>query len=100
MSETESKLKEENELIKKLFNFIGGEVQLKYLKDVFASFIKNSKNGLNYFIDLLDYYSRCRPHQHNVSKELIECVYSSFPEQINEIQQIIRKTVYFQKNFQ
>ena len=81
MSEIDSKLKEENEFYKELFNFNGSETQLKHLKEM----IKNPENGPNYYIDLLDHYSKCRPNQHNISKELVECVYSCFPEQINDI---------------
>ena len=88
MSEIETKLKEENEFIKELFNFNGNEAQLKNLKEM----ITNKQNSPNYFIQLLEYYSKCRPNHHNVSRELTECIYSCFQEQINEIQQYIRKT--------
>ena len=90
MSEIESKLNEENENIKELFSFNGGKSQLKHIKEHFIDFIKNSNNGSNYFIELLYHYSKCRPHQQHVSKELVECFYSCFPEQINEIQQKIK----------
>ena len=63
MSEFELKLKEENENIQKLFNFNGCETQLTYLKDI----IKNSKNDSRYFVDLLEFYTRCRPHQPHIS---------------------------------
>ena len=93
MSENESKLKEENEFIKELLNFNGGETRLKHLKEM----ITNNQNGPNYFISFLDHYSKCRPNQHHVSKELIKCVYSCFPEQINKIQQVIKKNTVILK---
>ena len=91
MCEFESIIKEDNEIIKQLFNFSGCEVELKHLKELFTNNISNSKNGSNYFIDLLELYSKSRPHQQCVPKELIECVYSCFPEQKNEIQQKFKK---------
>ena len=92
MSEFESKLKEENENYKKLFNFKGSETQMKYFKKTLTNFIKNSKNnGPNYIILLLNFYSKCRPCHHRVSKELVECVLSCFPEQFDEIQQYIKE---------
>ena len=92
MCEFESKLKEENEINKELFNFNGDETQHKHLKDVFTNYIKNSKNVSKYFINLLEYYSKCRPNQHNICKKIVECVISCFPEQNNEIQQFIKST--------
>ena len=94
MNDIESQLKEENENIKALFNYKGGESQLKHLKELFASSIQNSKNCSKYFINLLDHYSKCRPNHQHLSKELVECVYSCFPEQINEIKQNIKKTKF------
>ena len=91
MCEFESIIKEDDEIIKQLFNFSGCEVELKHLKELFTNNISNSKNGSNYFIDLLELYSKSRPHQQCVPKELIECVYSCFPEQKNEIQQKFKK---------
>ena len=91
MDNFELKLKEEDEIIKELFNFSGNETLLQHLKEVFTNLIKNSKNGLNYFILLLNFYSKCRPYQHKVSKQLVECIYSCFTEQINEIRQDIKK---------
>ena len=92
MSDIESKLKEENEFIKELFNSNGDEAQLQHLKEVIQNFIKQSKqtNFSNYLIGLLNFYSACRPHQQHFTKELVECIYSCFPEQINEIQQFIK----------
>ena len=89
---SDSKVKEENENAKELFNFNGDEAQLKYLKEHFNNDIKNSQNAPNYFILILNHFSKCRLNQLHVSRELVECVYSSFPEQINEIQQFIKKT--------
>ena len=43
MSDIESKIKEENENIKGLFNFNGDQSQLEHLKEVFSNYIK-SKN--------------------------------------------------------
>ena len=87
MNDFKSKLKEENENVKELFNFNGDEAQLTHIKEI----IKHSSNGSNYFLKFLEHYSLCRPHQHSVSRELVECLYSCFPEQINEIQQKIKK---------
>ena len=83
MSEIESSLNEENLFLKELFNFNRDKAQLAHLKD----FIRNSKNDSTYFIDLLEIYSECRPNQQSVSRELVDCIYSCFPDQINEIQQ-------------
>ena len=93
MSEIESKLKEENEIIKEFFDFNGDQKQLSHIKD----YIKNSKNGPIYFIRLFDYYSKIRSHQTDVSKELVEYAYSCFPEQIHEIQQEIKTNTLFLK---
>ena len=67
-------MKEENEFMKELFNLSVGKAQLTHLKEM----IKRSKNGPNYFLRLLDHYSQYSPHQSNLSKELIECIYSCF----------------------
>ena len=91
MNDIVSKLREENEVIKELFDFNGCTTQIKHLKEVFTNFINNSNNCSYYFLQLLEYYSKFRPHQHNISKELTECIYSCFPEQINEIQQNIKE---------
>ena len=87
MSEIESKLKEQNEYIKELFNFDAGEAELKHIKELFTNYIKNDTND---FILFLVFYSKCRPHHHVVSKSFIECVYSCFPDQIIEIQQQLK----------
>ena len=71
MSEIESKIQEENEIIKKLFNFNGDDAQLKHIKEIFPDFIKNSKNGPKYFISFFDIYSMRRPRQRSVSRELL-----------------------------
>ena len=92
MSDIQSKLKEENEFIKELMNFYDNEIPLKRFEEGFTNFIKNSKNDLKFFIDLLDFYSTYRPHQHGISKELVECVCSCFPEQTTEIQQYIKSS--------
>ena len=65
MSDIELKLKEENDNVKKVLNFNGDEMQIK---ELFTNYIMNSKNGPNYFIKFLDFYSKCRPNQHSVSK--------------------------------
>ena len=92
----ETKLKEEYETIKELFNFNRDEIQFKHLKDNYTNLIRDTKNGSKYFIALLEYFSRWRPHQHNVSKELVKCVYSCFPKQIIDMKQYI-KTTYLLK---
>ena len=91
MKKSESKLKEENEIITELFNFDGDETRLKHLKEIFTNFIAKSEHDLNYFILFLQYYSKHRPHQRHVSKELVECIYSCFSEEIEEIKQNIKK---------
>ena len=91
MSEFESKLKETNENNKGFFNFNGDETQLKHIKEVFLNDMNNSKNDPKHFIDLLNFYSKCRLNHQHVSIEIIECACSCFPEQINEIQQLIKK---------
>ena len=75
MREIEYKQKEENEYNKKLFIFNGDEAQLKHFPEIFTNFIKNSKNGPNYFIILLDFYSKCRPNQPHLSREFTECLF-------------------------
>ena len=103
MSEINSKLKEENGLIKGFFDFNVENTQLKHLKEVFTNYIRNSKNDPKYFISFFDFYTWCRPNQHSVSKALLECIYSCFPEQINEIQQDIKskflKYIIFPEEF-
>ena len=86
------KLKEENVIIKELFNFNGGETKLKHLKKSFINFIKISKSEPNFFVNLLYSYSKCRPNQQYVSRELVECIYFCFPEKMNEIQQKIKRS--------
>ena len=103
MSEIEPKLKEENEFIKELLKFNDNEKQLR--KGVFIHFIETSKKDSKYFVDLLDFYSKCRPHQQRVSRDLVECVYICFPDQINEIQEYIKRShllrcIIFQKKLQ
>ena len=53
MSEIESKLIEENENMKELFNFNGNEIQLKHIKELFTNNISNSKNGTLAYADVL-----------------------------------------------
>ena len=100
MSNFESKLKEasEKELkhFKELFNFDGSEAQLQHLKELFTNFMRNSMFHPSYFINFLNFYSKCRPNQHHICRELVKCVYSCFPEQINEIQEKIKKHIYSQ----
>ena len=90
MSEIESKLKEEGGIIKEVLNFNGDESQLKHIKEIFTNYVKNSKNDLHYFPRFIDYYSLCRPNQQDFSRELVGCLYSCFPERIDEIQRFIR----------
>ena len=91
MSEYEI-LEEEKKFIKELFNSSGDEEQIKHLNEIFTNYITNSNNDLLYFIYLLNYYSKCRPHQQHVSKKLFDFVCSCFSEQNNEIQQNIKNT--------
>ena len=94
MSSLVSSIKKESKNITEIFNFDGNKDQLKHIKDVFTNMIKNSKNEPKYYITFLERYSKCRVKQHDVSRELVECVYSCFPEQINEIKQNIKKTKF------
>ena len=88
---SEIQIKEMNESHKELFNFNGGEAQLNHLKETFTNLIKKSNNDSKDFINFLDFYSKCRPKQHDVLTALIDCIDSCFPEQINEIQQYIQR---------
>ena len=67
MNNLDSKLNEENENVKELLNFSNDETQLKHIKEV----IQNSENGPYYFLHLLELYTLLRPHQHQVSIELM-----------------------------
>ena len=82
-----------NQVIKELFNFNGDETQLQHLKQIFTNYLRaNLKNGPKYFINLLKYYSEWRPRQQHVSKELVQCVFDSFPPEIHdEIQQYCKR---------
>ena len=84
---SESKLREESEYIKELFGFKDNETKIKNIKEM----IKKSKNSPYYFINLIDVFSKYRQHSHSLSKELIDCVFSCFPEQINELQHYIKQ---------
>ena len=81
MSNFDSKVKEENENIKELFNFNGDETQLKHIQEI----IKKNESGYNYSIQLIEFYTICRPRQIPFSKQLVEYVFSCFPEHVNEI---------------
>ena len=97
MSEIEAKLKEANDNSKELFNFNGYEAQQKNIKELFSTYLRNSKNDINSFIRFIEHYSKCRPNLPNVSEELVECMFSCFPDQINIIQQNIRRDTLFLK---
>ena len=86
MTEIESWLKEENRFIKELFNFNGTEAQLTHIKVMIEY---SEKDPSYYFFKLLNFYSKCRPHHQGVSKELVDCICSCFPEQILEIKRKI-----------
>ena len=88
MNCVESKLKEVNEATKELFNFNGTNTQLQHLKDLFTNELRNGEINPNYFIDFISHYSICRPNQFRISRELIECVYSCFPEKVNKINKL------------
>ena len=90
MSETELNLKEMNGNYKELFNFSGDEAQLNHLKETFIHLINNSNKDSNYLINFLNFYFKCRPNHYSISRVLIECVYSCFPQQTAEIQQYIK----------
>ena len=49
MSLIESKIKQDNEFIKKLFNFHEDEATHEDLKEIFSNLIKNSQNDSKYF---------------------------------------------------
>ena len=67
----ESRLKEETEKIKEIFNFNGDETQLQHIKEVFIYIIQN------------DFKSR--PKYQNISRELVNCLCSCFPKKIKYI---------------
>ena len=76
-----SDIERENEFIKTLFNFT--TLQEKNYSDritKIVSFLQNSKNGPNYFIQLIDYYSLCRPQHSDLSKLFIKCIFFCFLE--------------------
>ena len=81
MSDIEAKLKAKNENIKELFSFNGSEPQKMHIKKNFTNYIRKTQNCPKNFIHLIEHFYKSRPHQHNISRELIECAYSSFPEQ-------------------
>ena len=91
MSDAASHLKEENERIKELFNFNGDEAQLKHLNEDFANLLNDSEIGAYYYFSLLDYYSNHRENK-QVSKELVDCSCSCFPEVVDDIQEYIKKS--------
>ena len=95
MSEIELKFKEENKFINELFGLHEDGSCLKNLNENFVHILNNSKSDPKYFIGLLNYFSKCRPTQQHITKELIECVYSCFPLQINEIQKYIKEDTFF-----
>ena len=95
MSDIETRLQEENEKIKELFNFDGDESQLKQIK----TSLKNSQNGPYYFVKLIDIYCKRRPKHNKVSRDLIESIYSSFPERTHEIQHHINELITLLKRY-
>ena len=94
MSGFESKLKEENENNKELFNFNANEAQSNDIQELFTNSIKNSKNDSKIFVKFLEFYSKSRPSHQPVSRELVKCLYSCFLEQINDIQKDIKNTSF------
>ena len=86
-----SDIEKDNEFIKNLFNFSQFQ-ERNYINLILqiSSFIQNSKNGPNYFIKLIDYYSLCRPTFPNFSKLFVNCVFSCLPETTEENKTFIK----------
>ena len=84
-------LKKENEIIQEFFNSNDEETHLKRIKEVLTNYVqKNLQNGSSYFIQFLDYFSKCRTHQQQFFTELIHCIISCYPEEADEIHQFIK----------
>ena len=85
-------IERENEFIKTLFNFsLFQEKNSADRINKILSFIKNSKNGPNYFINLLEYYSLCRPQNLDISKLFVKCIFFCFLETTEQIKTFIKK---------
>ena len=79
--ESFSDIARENEFIKTLFNFTNFQERNNTdLKNTVLSFLQISKNGPNYFINLIDHYSICRPQYPDLSNLFVKCVFLCFPE--------------------
>ena len=83
MSEIESQLKKENEIIKHIFDFNGDKTQIDIIKEIFINFIKNSENSLRFFLFFLNDYAIARPQLTHVSRELVYCIFICFPDNID-----------------
>ena len=78
--ELSSEIEKENKFIKALFNIsYQGKNSAERIKEI-LSFIQNSKNGPNYFIQLIDYFYLCRPQHLRLSMLFVKCVFFCFPE--------------------
>ena len=80
MSYDFSFLNNENDFIKDLFNSSGSDTEIERLKTVFQTFLKNSPNGPFYFVNLLKHFIHIRPKQVELAHQLLEYVFSVFPE--------------------
>ena len=84
-------IEKENELIKTLFSFTKFQ-EKKSAERIYQilSFIQNSKNGPNYLIKLVDHFSLCRPHNPDLSKLFVKCIFFCFPETNEENKTFIK----------
>ena len=94
-----SDFERENELIKTLFNFSKfQEKNSAALINQILTFLQTSKNGPDYFIKLIDYYSLCRPQYPNLSKLFVQSIFFCFPETTQQNKTFIKKQTEALKN--
>ena len=105
--ESLSEIKRENEFIQTLFNFVHfQEKNFAGQINIILSFIQNSKNGPNYFIQLIDNCSLCRPQYRDIWKLFVKCIFFCFPETTEQNKSFIKqqtevlKDIVFPNEFQ
>ena len=106
MSDKFDFLREESETIKEIF---AGEkldeAQANKVCGIFKKYIETHlEYGYCYFILFVDRYASVRPHDHKVAIQLANCVFESFPDNVDEIKQYINqydhcfKKIFFYEN--
>ena len=97
--ESLSDIERENEFIKTLFNFSHFQ-EKSYANRInkILSFIQNSKNEPNYFIQLIEYYSLCRSQYPGISKLFVKCIFLCFPETTEQNKNVIKNQTEVLKN--